>query len=89
MSHLKNLIHAPIWEPESDRARWLKGSAGTLGFDVFTEPAEELESCIVRGEQTRIPELLGQIDELICRVKKGIQPADVQTDGHAAGVVVG
>jgi HPt (histidine-containing phosphotransfer) domain-containing protein len=22
-----------------DRTRWLKGSAGTLGFDVFTEPA--------------------------------------------------
>ena len=61
-------------------ARWLKGSAGTLGFDGFTEPAEELESCIKDGSANRIPELSNQLHILVTRVQKGAQPADTETD---------
>jgi HPt (histidine-containing phosphotransfer) domain-containing protein len=82
------------WQAEdfdslAKRARWLKGSAGTLGFDVFTEPAEELESCIGTLDRNRIPELLDQIHIFVTRVQKGAEPADKQSDAAAAGVTGG
>jgi HPt (histidine-containing phosphotransfer) domain-containing protein len=80
---------AEDFESLAKRARWLKGSAGTLGFDVFTEPAEELESCIGTLDRNRIPELLDQIHFLVTRVQKGAEPVDTQTDAAASGVFVG
>ncbi len=80
---------AEDFESLAKRARWLKGSAGTLGFDVFTEPAEELESCIGTLDRNRIPELLDQIHIFVTRVQKGAEPVDTQTDAAAAGVVGG
>ncbi|MGB5568595.1 MAG: response regulator [Sedimenticolaceae bacterium] len=71
------------------RSRWLKGSAGTLGFDVFTEPAEELESCIGSLDRNRISVLLDQIHRLILRVQKGAEAADKQADAAAAGIAGG
>ena len=63
-----------------ERSRWLKGSAGTLGFDVFTEPAEELQSCLVAGEHDRAQQVLEQLYVLIKRVQKGMQAADEQSE---------
>ncbi len=40
-------------------AQWLKGSAGTLGFDLFTEPASDLEACAGNGSHEAIPEFTG------------------------------
>ena len=77
------------FEVLAKRSRWLKGSAGTLGFDEFTEPAEELESCVEAGEKNRIPELLGQIHKTLIRVQKGAEPVDKPTDVAAAGVIGG
>ena len=61
-------------------SRWIKGSAGTLGFDEFTEPAEELESCASTGTRDRIPDLLGRIHGLSIRVQKGAEPVDTSSD---------
>ena len=80
---------AEDFESLAKRARWLKGSAGTLGFDVFTEPAEELESCIGTLDRNRIPELLAQIHIFVTQVKKGAEPVDKQSDVAAAGVIGG
>ena len=63
-----------------DRKRWLKGSAGTLGFDVFTEPAEELQSCLAAGEQGRVQQILEQLYVPVKRVQKGMDAADEQSE---------
>ena len=67
-----------------DRTRWLKGSAGTLGFDVFTEPAEELQYCLAEGERDRAQRILEQLHVLVSRVKKGMDDADEQSEPVAA-----
>lgn len=50
-------------------AGWLKGSAGTLGFDEFTEPANELETAIANSQLGSIPMLLKRISDLNARAQ--------------------
>ena len=57
-------------------ARWLKGSGGTVGFDVFTEPAKELEACAKNGDGQAIPGLLKEIHSLATRIQRTETPAD-------------
>ena len=64
----------------------LKGAAGTLGFDSFTETAEELESAAKTESQNLIPELLHRIHNLIARVQKGAGVADTGSDVPARTV---
>ncbi len=42
-------------------AHWLKGSAGTVGFDAFTEPAKELEQAAKSGQQDQAQSHLTRI----------------------------
>jgi HPt (histidine-containing phosphotransfer) domain-containing protein len=62
------------WEADelgelAEAARWLKGAAGTLGFDAFTEPAKDLESHAKNENREPIPGLLALIEGLIQRTK--------------------
>jgi len=50
-------------------ARWLKGSGGTLGYDGFTEPAQELEATAKSGERDAIPSLLETVSDMTRRVQ--------------------
>jgi signal transduction histidine kinase/DNA-binding NarL/FixJ family response regulator len=57
------------WEKDdlttiAENARWLKGAGGTLGFDIFTEPAQKLEHHAKLGERELIPVLLEWIRSL-------------------------
>ena len=65
-------------------AQWLKGSAGTLGFDMFTEPASDLESCAGNGSHEAIPNLLATIKELSTRAQLGAHKFDNTTSTGAA-----
>ena len=42
-------------------AHWLKGAAGTVGFDVFTAPAETLELLAKEGKRDGIEEALREL----------------------------
>lgn len=57
----------------TELARSLKGNAGTLGFDEFTEPVGELELAARDSDTDAIPELLTLIAEL-CHRAQMIQP---------------
>ncbi|NND89564.1 MAG: Hpt domain-containing protein, partial [Granulosicoccus sp.] len=57
-------------------ARWLKGSAGTFGFDVFTEPASELESAIPTRSVDVISTQLEYIRDLSRRAQCSASDAD-------------
>ena len=45
-------------------AHWLKGSAGTVGFDAFTEPAKRLEQFAKNNQIENIKPVLGHIKQL-------------------------
>ncbi len=47
---------------------WLKGAAGTVGFDAFTEPARELEQAAKDGDLARVGSYLEQVRDLAARV---------------------
>ncbi|ASJ75284.1 hybrid sensor histidine kinase/response regulator [Granulosicoccus antarcticus] len=57
-------------------SRWLKGTGGTLGFDVFTEPADELESAIAARRVDAIPALLEKIGDMNARAQLSASNAD-------------
>jgi PAS domain S-box-containing protein len=52
----------------SGLAHWLKGAAGTVGYDDFTEPAAELEVAIAAGDAQRIVACLGLMRALQARI---------------------
>ena len=55
--------------PEIARfAHWLKGSAGSLGYDVFTAPATELEAAANAAKAERVAQLLGEVRDMAQRV---------------------
>jgi hypothetical protein len=64
----------------------LTGSAGSKAlqehwvFDVFTEPAEELQSCLAAGERDRVQQILEQLYVLVRRVQKGMDAADERSE---------
>jgi PAS domain S-box-containing protein len=49
-------------------AHWLKGSGGTVGFDVFTEPAKNLENLAKAGSEDGIVVTLQELRELSRRL---------------------
>ena len=59
----------------SDMAHWLKGAAGTVGFDQFTEPARELENAAKAGDSKACARSLRVIGDLIARMQAPDSPA--------------
>ena len=49
-------------------AHWLKGSAGTMGFEEFTEPGTRLMTLARQGRIERIEPVLRQIVEMTAAV---------------------
>ena len=49
-------------------AHWLKGAAGTVGYDEFTEPATQLEQHAKAEAESRIGKLLSEIRSLSQRI---------------------
>ena len=49
-------------------AHWLAGSAGTVGYDAFTEPARRLERCVSDGDVAGIAATLAQLQAMAGRV---------------------
>ena len=60
-------------------AHWLKGSAGSVGFGVFTEPAERLESAAKTGDEARAVVAFEAIESLVARVRAGWDEGTPQT----------
>jgi HPt (histidine-containing phosphotransfer) domain-containing protein len=71
---------AQDFEALAKLAHWLKGAGGTVGFDVFYEPASELESAAKARDLSAIERQLQQIHGLAGRLVIDDQPAIA---GHA------
>jgi HPt (histidine-containing phosphotransfer) domain-containing protein len=59
----------------ADIAHWLKGSAGSVGYDAFTAPAREAENAARAGDLAAAREPLERIESLAQRV---VAPASVE-----------
>jgi PAS domain S-box-containing protein len=42
-------------------AHWLKGSAGSMGYDAFSKPAKDLEAAAIAAEEALVRQLLGEV----------------------------
>ncbi len=49
-------------------AHWLKGAGGTMGFDVLTAPAAELEQAAKTAREADVPALLETLEGLAARL---------------------
>ncbi len=58
-------------------AHWLKGAAGTVGYDDFTEPAALLESQAKQGDSGQAEKTIVQIGALVQAI---VRPEGEQTD---------
>ncbi|MCP5068539.1 MAG: Hpt domain-containing protein, partial [bacterium] len=76
-------VEANDFEQLAALAHWLKGAAGTIGFDTFTEPAETLE---LLAKERKQAELEGAVDEIRALVERiqlpGSSVADPGTPTH-------
>ncbi len=61
----------------ADLGHWLKGAGGTVGFDVFTEPAETLERLAREGELAGIGPLILELRGLVERIVIEDSPSPV------------
>jgi len=57
------------FETLADIAHWIKGSAGTAGFDAFTAPASRLEKLARSSSSTGIGEVIHELDKLLRRIQ--------------------
>lgn len=65
-------------------AHWLKGSGGTVGLDVFTEPAQRLESAASDENADRANVLLAEIHSLCTRAELGIETLPASNSAPAS-----
>jgi CheY-like chemotaxis protein len=42
-------------------AHWLKGSAGSMGYDAFSKPARDLEAAALAADEAMVRQLLGEV----------------------------
>ena len=62
-------------------AHWLKGAGGTVGFDVFTEPAKKLEEFAKNGQKTEVEHYIKTLASLAARL------ADPLDKSSSAGIL--
>lgn len=65
-------------------AHWLKGAAGTVGYDAFTEPAAELETWITAQDSAAIAASLRQLRDLQARIVEPEAPAEQLIEDKAS-----
>jgi PAS domain S-box-containing protein len=57
------------WEELANLAHWLKGSAGSVGFDGYTEPSKFLEEAAKNGNESDVDKYMKQVIALTRRLQ--------------------
>jgi CheY-like chemotaxis protein len=57
------------FEELAEIAHWIKGSAGTAGFDAFTAPASRLEKLATASNTNGMGEVIHELDKLLRRIQ--------------------
>jgi PAS domain S-box-containing protein len=64
-------------------AHWLKGSAGSVGFDSFTEPAKRLEDAAKTNQTEQAQAALAEVEQLATRIQLTGQSQIANSELHA------
>ncbi|MDO6452052.1 ATP-binding protein [Neptunomonas phycophila] len=79
VSAMEHALNTHRFDDLADLAHWLKGSAGSVGFADFTEPAKELELAAKAKDYSNANAHLEQISVLVKRAKMGVGSVSEQT----------
>jgi CheY-like chemotaxis protein len=60
-------------------AHWLKGAAGTVGFEAFTSPAKRLQDLASTRNENEIQAVFEEIVQLASRIESPRQPEEPET----------
>ena len=65
-------LHAEArWSELKDKAHWLKGSGGTVGFTCLYEPAKALEEAVDAGNERMSADRMNEIKQIASRLSPG------------------
>lgn len=76
LEQMKTMQSQGDWAELKNKAHWLKGSGGTVGFDCLYEPAKALEEAAVAQDTQLSYELIQEIIALGERLSAGIPDVD-------------
>jgi signal transduction histidine kinase/FixJ family two-component response regulator len=68
LSALRSAWQADDQTHIAEIAHWIKGSAGTVGFSAFTEPAAALETAAELAQRDVVEKRIGQLEALFRRI---------------------
>ncbi len=68
---MNELLDQNDWSALKDKAHWLKGSGGTVGFTCLFEPAKALEQAAVNADSDLAGSLMDEIEQLASRLTAG------------------
>ncbi|MGY8869264.1 MAG: ATP-binding protein [Pseudomonadales bacterium] len=77
---MKKALREDDFSGLSDLAHWLKGSAGSVGFDDFTEIAKELEDAAKDKDKESAESKLSSVEQLYQRALLGLEPSSSMTE---------
>lgn len=81
LKEMQRLQAESDWANLKDKAHWLKGSGGTVGFNCLYEPAMALEDAATAADSQLSFELMKEIVELSSRLSSG--EADLNAESNA------
>ncbi|MDB4223158.1 ATP-binding protein [Granulosicoccus sp.] len=81
LKEMQRLQAESDWVNLKDKAHWLKGSGGTVGFNCLYEPAMALEDAATAADTQLSFELMKEIVELSSRLSSG--EADLNAESNA------
>jgi HPt (histidine-containing phosphotransfer) domain-containing protein len=61
VAELRELEERADYKEIANFAHWLKGSAGSMGYDAFSKPAKDLETAAVAADEAMVRQLLGEV----------------------------
>ena len=56
------------WDALRQHAHWLKGAGGTVGYDDFTKPAEDLETCAKADHVEKANQKFKEVKSLVTAI---------------------
>jgi PAS domain S-box-containing protein len=78
LKDMQSLQSQSDWTSLKNKAHWLKGSGGTVGFNCLYDPAKALEEAAIAEDSQLSHELMNEIIELSSRLSAG--EADVNSE---------
>ncbi len=75
LSGMREALQQADYQRLADLAHTLKGSGGSVGFPMFTEPARELEQLATARKSQEIPAVIDQLQRLESRLSLSVEGA--------------